>query len=404
MSQHNFDIANVARSLFRGEVNNGLKALATLSSGSTAPSTTYAFQLWMDTSSSPAILKVRDAANTTWVTLGPIADSTQWRAYTANTERMRIDSTGKVGIAKTNPAYALDVTGDINCTGSLRINGTAVGTIADGSITYAKIQNVSANAVLMRNVGTDGTVAAQVIPESALVGRGPGQTVGAVTLGTGLSMTGNVLNAAVGSSAGRLIGYQVFKASGTYTKATNNPSFVVVEVIGGGGSGARGGAYANGGGAGGKAIELIQATALSSSVTVTVGAGGASRSISGQDGQDGGTSSFGAYCSASGGAGGRYGASSSPVTAQAGGVGSGGDINLVGDSGGISFWGYSGSTETFKFAGAGGRGFLGSGGRQPFGDVSYSGNSNSGAGGSGSVSSANSGAGGSGCVIVWEYS
>ena len=40
-------------------------------------------------------------------------------------ERMRITSGGNVGIAKTNPQYTLDVTGDVNISGSFRVNGTA---------------------------------------------------------------------------------------------------------------------------------------------------------------------------------------------------------------------------------------------------------------------------------------
>ena len=36
-------------------------------------------------------------------------------------------SGGNVGIGKTTPAYALDVTGDVNCTGAFRVNGTAIG-------------------------------------------------------------------------------------------------------------------------------------------------------------------------------------------------------------------------------------------------------------------------------------
>src|SRR3979409_786380 len=47
---------------------------------------------------------------------------------TNNTERMRIGSTGKVGIGVTSPAYKRDVAGEINIsTGKFwRINGTAV--------------------------------------------------------------------------------------------------------------------------------------------------------------------------------------------------------------------------------------------------------------------------------------
>ena len=45
--------------------------------------------------------------------------------YTTNTknERMRISSIGNIGIGKTNPEYKLDVMGDINLNGDLRVNG-----------------------------------------------------------------------------------------------------------------------------------------------------------------------------------------------------------------------------------------------------------------------------------------
>jgi hypothetical protein len=45
--------------------------------------------------------------------------------YTTNTknERMRISSVGNIGIGKTNPEYKLDVIGDINLNGDLRVNG-----------------------------------------------------------------------------------------------------------------------------------------------------------------------------------------------------------------------------------------------------------------------------------------
>jgi hypothetical protein len=50
--------------------------------------------------------------------------------YTANTERMRIDSAGNVGIGTTTPAYKLDVVGDIRTSGCLVYNGGTLGTCA----------------------------------------------------------------------------------------------------------------------------------------------------------------------------------------------------------------------------------------------------------------------------------
>jgi hypothetical protein len=47
--------------------------------------------------------------------------------YTAGAERMRIDSSGNVGIGDTTPSYKLDVTGDINFTGTLYENGSPFG-------------------------------------------------------------------------------------------------------------------------------------------------------------------------------------------------------------------------------------------------------------------------------------
>src|SRR5215471_3148832 len=43
-------------------------------------------------------------------------------------ERMRVTSAGKVGIGTTNPAWNLDVVGDINASGALRLNGAALST------------------------------------------------------------------------------------------------------------------------------------------------------------------------------------------------------------------------------------------------------------------------------------
>lgn len=70
MSQHDFSIANQTAANARSDINNALQALASLSSGSTAPSTTYANQLWYDTASNQ--IKMRNEANSDWIVLGTV--------------------------------------------------------------------------------------------------------------------------------------------------------------------------------------------------------------------------------------------------------------------------------------------------------------------------------------------
>lgn len=65
MTQSSFSLPNSDGATFRGNNNTGLQALATLSSGATAPTTTYAGQLWWDTANN--LIKQRNGANTAWI-------------------------------------------------------------------------------------------------------------------------------------------------------------------------------------------------------------------------------------------------------------------------------------------------------------------------------------------------
>ena len=73
MSQHDFDIANQTASNARADINLALKALGSLSSGTSAPTTTYANMLWYDTSAN--ILKMRAEADDAWVNVGYLDQS-----------------------------------------------------------------------------------------------------------------------------------------------------------------------------------------------------------------------------------------------------------------------------------------------------------------------------------------
>jgi len=73
MAQHDFNIDNQSAPAFRGDLNNALEALGTLSSGATAPATTYANMLWYDTANN--ILKMRSEADDAWIDLGTLDQS-----------------------------------------------------------------------------------------------------------------------------------------------------------------------------------------------------------------------------------------------------------------------------------------------------------------------------------------
>jgi len=70
MSQDDYVIANQTTPLFRADLNLALQALASNSSGSSAPSTTYANMMWYDTTNN--ILKMRSEADDAWISLGTL--------------------------------------------------------------------------------------------------------------------------------------------------------------------------------------------------------------------------------------------------------------------------------------------------------------------------------------------
>lgn len=136
---------------------------------------------------------------------------------------------------------------------------------------------------------------------------------------------------------------QVFTGSGTWNKPDGVRAAMVELVGGGGGSGGAAATAAGqqacsaGGGGGGYSRKLIQASALGATETVTIGAGGAAGASGANAGTAGGTTSFGAHCSATGGG---FSSGAAAVTADrlqdtggGGGVGSSGDMNLVGGRG-----------------------------------------------------------------------
>tara|TARA_Y100000401_G_C8299297_1_gene213116 strand:+ start:295 stop:1116 length:822 start_codon:yes stop_codon:yes gene_type:complete len=65
-----YSLANQSGSAFRTELNSILGAVQTLNSGSSAPGNLVAHMVFLDTSTTPATLKIRNAANDGFITLG----------------------------------------------------------------------------------------------------------------------------------------------------------------------------------------------------------------------------------------------------------------------------------------------------------------------------------------------
>ena len=73
MSQHDMTLDNGPGVVFRGDANNALKALASQSSGASAPGITFPCQLWADTGTGR--LRQRNAANSIWLDRGPLNET-----------------------------------------------------------------------------------------------------------------------------------------------------------------------------------------------------------------------------------------------------------------------------------------------------------------------------------------
>ena len=126
MAQHDYIISNQSGAAFRADLNNGLAAIVSQNSGAAQPSTTYAYQWWADTTT--GLLKIRNAANSAWITVGTLADANLGLLLAAGgtlTGALLADDAGTAAL----PAIAFD--GDTN-TGIFRAGADQFGIATNG--------------------------------------------------------------------------------------------------------------------------------------------------------------------------------------------------------------------------------------------------------------------------------
>jgi hypothetical protein len=130
MSQHNFEIANQGFPTFRGDLNNALQALASNSSGATAPSETYAYQFWYDTTAN--ILKMRNAADTAWINIFSFDQGAG--TWSVSGDFIVADKIAHIGDLNTSIRFPAADTFTVETGGSEAMRVTAAGVLLVGKL------------------------------------------------------------------------------------------------------------------------------------------------------------------------------------------------------------------------------------------------------------------------------
>jgi hypothetical protein len=177
MATHDYVIANGTGAAVRSDLNNALAAIVSNNSGSSEPSTKYAYQWWADTTTGQ--LKLRNSANNAWVTIFELdgtmlmedgTASAPGLAFssdlntgffrsaadtlaiaTAGAQRVTVDSSGKVGIGTTSPA------GSLHVDAASSVDGPVFDSGGTGNTNHALLIRDSGNNQLFR-VNNNGNV------------------------------------------------------------------------------------------------------------------------------------------------------------------------------------------------------------------------------------------------------
>ena len=143
MARHDYQIANATGASVRADLNNALAAIQSVNSGSGTPSSTVAYQYFIDDSVTPALIKQRNAGDNGDILLGEVGgqsyfangtqsepsisfrndtdlgfrrnDANKLSIVTGGADRVTVDASGNVGIGVTSVEANLHVEDTPNC-------------------------------------------------------------------------------------------------------------------------------------------------------------------------------------------------------------------------------------------------------------------------------------------------
>lgn len=195
----NYEIANSSGLVFRGRVNEVFAAVQSNNSGATEPTGTVAYQLWYDTTTN--ILKMRNAANSAWISLFTVDQTNGVWSVNANStsDALRITQTGTGNALlvedSANPdstPFVITAAGDVGIgtttpTNTLTVNGTIGGTIV---ATQAEAEAGTDTTKLMTPLRVKQAITSQVPPVESLTLLGNFSTTsGSTATLSGLTLT-----------------------------------------------------------------------------------------------------------------------------------------------------------------------------------------------------------------------
>jgi len=185
MAQSDYNIgANPSGLAMRTEINTIFDSILSHNSGSTAPTVTVAFMMWVDASNATYYyLKMRNHDNTAWVTLGIYTVATKvYTSYTEDTVKLTGSQTKAGVLTFSSSPVAPTPTAQSNNTNVATtayvdgkfIRGTAVASTSGTSIDFTSIPSwVKRITVMFNGVSTSGTSLVQI-----QLGSGSIQTTG----------------------------------------------------------------------------------------------------------------------------------------------------------------------------------------------------------------------------------
>ena len=193
MAQHDYVIANQGFPAFRSDLNTALSAIVSNNSGATAPSTTYAYQMWYETDTNNWYM--RNADNDAWITLATFNQTNDTVNF--------IDSSSTVaGISTSASATVITLANGsvaINPAGFVSVGGAAT---QAGEIRFLEDTDNGSNYVALRA----GTISSNVTLTLPIADGSSGQVVttngsGVLSFAASTPATGSISTAMLADNA-----------------------------------------------------------------------------------------------------------------------------------------------------------------------------------------------------------